>query len=562
MHFDDRLDTVLRQPAAGRTMQRIQFRQLLDLLGTAPASAAGEGIDAAHARLAELSQAIPPTERAAMLREPGPRLRNPQLLALFMAGDPGVAAAAVTKAELSEDQWLDLIPALPVRLRALVRQRRGLGDEAIALLDRLGVPGRALPPAAEAAKPDQPAPSSAPDETPESEPIEEIGAIVRRIEAYRKTRLLHETQGGQQTGAGGVALAVVPAEVFDFATDAQGHIVWADRTCAPAAIGLRLAARDAESPLQPAPALIEAFRDRQPIRNMAATIDGGPLLAGHWRVEAMPRFERAGGRFAGYIGRMRRSARVPEAVVAPRSSQDEADRLRQMLHELRTPVNAIQGFAEVLLYQLYGPTPHEYRALAASIAGDGARILAGFDELERLVKLECDALRLEGGESDLAALVTAALAQLTTATATRGSGFLAEIETDEMPVALARVDAERLVWRLLATLANGAVPGEMLKLRLRERAGEVRLTVRLPASLAHLDDEALFQTGGSSQQQAQPQQVLSAGMFGTGFALRLAATEARAASGSLDRRGDKLRLVLPGLTAEAESHSQASAAPR
>jgi hypothetical protein len=44
-------------------------------------------------------------------------------------------------------------------------------------------------------------------------------------------------------------------------------------------------------------------------------------------------------------------------------------------------------------------------------------------------------------------------------------------------------------------------------------------------------------------------------MFGTGFALRLAAAEARAAGGSLERKGDKLRLLLPGLTEPAMSHS-------
>ena len=58
-----------------------------------------------------------------------------------------------------------------------------------------------------------------------------------------------------------------------------------------------------------------------------------------------------------------------------------------MLHELRTPVNAIQGFAEVIQQQLFGPTPHEYRALAAGIAGDAARILSAFEELDRLAGL-------------------------------------------------------------------------------------------------------------------------------------------------------------------------------
>ena len=42
MHFDDRLGTVLRLRADGKAVQRIQFRQLLDLLGTSPAEARGQ----------------------------------------------------------------------------------------------------------------------------------------------------------------------------------------------------------------------------------------------------------------------------------------------------------------------------------------------------------------------------------------------------------------------------------------------------------------------------------------------------------------------------------------
>jgi two-component system, OmpR family, sensor kinase len=39
MHFDDRLATVLRLRAQGTALARIQYRQLLDLLGTQPSDA-------------------------------------------------------------------------------------------------------------------------------------------------------------------------------------------------------------------------------------------------------------------------------------------------------------------------------------------------------------------------------------------------------------------------------------------------------------------------------------------------------------------------------------------
>ena len=59
MHFDDRLATVLRSRAASEALARIQFRQLIDLLGTAPAEASGEAVDAAYGRITELSAQIP-----------------------------------------------------------------------------------------------------------------------------------------------------------------------------------------------------------------------------------------------------------------------------------------------------------------------------------------------------------------------------------------------------------------------------------------------------------------------------------------------------------------------
>ena len=55
MHFDDRLATVLRQPATGEVIARIQYRQLLDRLGTLPVDAGGEQVDQAYLRLTALA---------------------------------------------------------------------------------------------------------------------------------------------------------------------------------------------------------------------------------------------------------------------------------------------------------------------------------------------------------------------------------------------------------------------------------------------------------------------------------------------------------------------------
>jgi signal transduction histidine kinase len=228
------------------------------------------------------------------------------------------------------------------------------------------------------------------------------------------------------------------------------------------------------------PSLALAIRQHQPFRALALTLDGAQTVAGQWQVDGVPRFDSVSGRFVGHIGRMRRAA--PDIAA---QTDGEGDRLRQVLHELRTPVNAIQGFAEIIQQQLFGPTPHEYRALAASVAADSARMLAGFEELERFARLDSGAMELASGSSDLAECVAATLARLGPQAQTRGV-MLAMQGPAHMPIALPVVEAERLIWRLLATLSTHAVDGETLTLKLARNRDAATLDLPLPAALAGL----------------------------------------------------------------------------
>ena len=154
-----------------------------------------------------------------------------------------------------------------------------------------------------------------------------------------------------------------------------------------------------------------------------------------------------------------------------------------------------------------------------------------------------------------ASLIAATVAQLGAHTTSRNSGFAVRIDDLTLPVGLDRLELERIVWRLLATLAGTSAPGEQLKLRLRSKDGMVRLDVALPAALAAKPDDAVFETSAG----AVPQ-VIAAGVFGVGFALRLARAEARAAGGELLRKGDRLRLTLPGLTGAPSDNTESEGA--
>jgi hypothetical protein len=215
---------------------------------------------------------------------------------------------------------------------------------------------------------------------------------------------------------------------------------------------------------------------------------------------------------------------------------------------LRTPVSAIQGFAELIQQQLFGPAPNEYRALAAAVAVDAARILAGFDEIDRLARLEAGTFERKPGESDLRDIVARIQRRLESVLRQRSARIDLAASGSPFTVELAEPDALQLVWRLLATLAGSLAPGEIVELSLAGGGNAVVLDMDLPAAL--MGDEDPFASVAPQQPRA-----ISAGMFGTGFALRLARAEAGAAGGTLERHEDRLRLTLPALTGAAAPHT-------
>jgi signal transduction histidine kinase len=550
MLLDDRLATVLRYGARSETGARTQYRQLLDLLGSMPPGAASVLIDPAYDRLAELAQELPSTVQSAILRAPGLRLRSPALVAWLAESDPQAAAAAMATAQLAESDWLYLIPRLPMTARGFLRHRRDLPFSARQVLERLGVKDLVLPePEGEPrAIPLPVMPEELVEPTLRSEAEAGIGALVRRIEAFQRAR--RETGAAPRLPLGDVRESepIRRTRGFDFATDAQGAVTWADPAMAPLVVGLTLGV-----PRPGAVALLDdtsatAFTRHLPLRGGQVRLAGTPDIAGTWRIDAAPVFEQ--GRFTGYEGRMRRPA--PAAARTPPAAAGSGDRMRQLLHELRTPVGAIQGFAELIQQQLYGPAPNEYRALAAAVAVDAARLLAGFDEIDRLARLESGAPVLDAGHCRWDEAVSGILRRLEGVLRPRSARIELSVHSESFAVGLTENDAQQLAWRLLATLAGALAPGEIIDLALTSDGSELTLVADLPASL--LDDGDLFAATAPAQQRA-----ISSGMFGTGFTLRLARAEATAAGGSLARHDDTLRLVLPVLTASSPAHTVAVA---
>ncbi len=408
--YDDRLDTVLRGDSSTPSGAAAQYRQLLDLIGNdvtqlAPASAA-----VALSRLHALRFALSAQHRLAAVAELGSRLRSPALLRYLCEDRPEIATQAVSSARLTDSQWAALIPDLPVRARGLLRHRRDIGPQATRLLAQLGVQDMALPAPPFARAEPQPAMPLAPAAEPlvatrapdnEAEqtiravttPLSGISAIVERIEAYRRARDHAMPSVTHPTAVRNALDRASRLTTIDFEANARGEVIWADGRAAPLMIGRMLRSSDDWSPTRADAITRNALMQRVHLQGGSVTLDGPDVIAGNWRCDATPLFDATTGHYTGHAGRLRRPAQpaqaavvsVPEPDITPQNA-GSSDELRQVLHELRTPINAVQGFAEIIRHQLFGPVARDYRDRAASIADDAGRLHSLFLDIDQLAR--------------------------------------------------------------------------------------------------------------------------------------------------------------------------------
>ncbi len=537
MQFDDRLATVLRTRADSDAILRTQFRQLLDLLGAMREDMMSGLVQQAYGRLGLLMEAIPQDAQSQILREPGLRLRNPKLIGFLAQGNAKPAAAAMATARLEDAQWIELIPHLPITARGFMRHRRDISPAVKDLLAKLGVGDLVLPVPqemqGELSTKDAEPPIASQSVVPPSPSVTEkdgIGALLRRIEAFREGR---RSQPNAPLKAPPVSRQL---SGFEFTADAEGYVHWADDTVAPLLVGLRLTSANPGLLIKLSDRAAARLKARQPVHAEPVTLDIATEIAGEWRIDAVPLFDPLTGGFTGYGGCLRR----PAPVGADSLPDDESDAMRQVLHELRTPVNAIQGFAEIIQQQLFGSAPHQYRAHAAAIAVDAAKLLAGFDEVDRLVSLEGAAMVLEPGEADLHLAVADTVKRLEGVLRSRNAGFSLIVNGADFTFALERTDALALCWRLLATAAGAISPGDEVALNLSSDGETIQLELDAPGGLT--------KTGNGDTGEAGRQRAVNAGMFGTDFTFRLAQAEAHAAGGKLICKKNRLTLTLPTLT--------------
>lgn len=545
MRFDDSLATVLAVDTGSGAGAR--WRQLVDLTGRRRVP----DIVAAIAHLRELRDAVPVPVRAASGRALAWGEPPFALVAMFGEDVSAVAAPVLRTAKLAVAEWKELLPCLSPATRSVLRHRRDLPDAVVRALATFGttdfVLGHAQPmPEAEPVLRSEPAPEAAAQPVQTNVPSVVAGRIARALPVAAKT-LGHAVDPPEFDIANIVARidafrrdhsSAVPAprpdpmpEQWQFETDAQGVIRWVEGVARGPLIGATLTHGGRQGLIQVDSSIGAALRTRDSFRDVRLDVSGDSSAAGIWRLAGVSRFDRATGRFVGLAG----IARRPRSEKAAAPTAPTSDSLRQLVHELRTPANAIAGFAELIGTELLGPVPTVYRDRAQLIQVETAGLIGAIEDIDTAARIESGALDLRPLTLDFTPVLLRVVADLQPFAAQRQ----ATLVTDARETALVRADDRavmRLLHRLFTTVLAVAGPGEHLRARMAVKTRSVRLHVTRPHALDVVAADLPLTTDKMGE---------GGPLLGVGFTLRLVRDLAAALGGSLAITPDRLTLRLP-----------------
>lgn len=592
MRFDDTLETVLAADVSTAFGKASAWRQLVDLIGRRRIPDDVRALSLLESIRDDVPVAVRITSaRSLEMAEP-----PAALVKLCVVDEIAVAAPILRTARLSAGEWIELLPRLSAPARGVLRGRRDLPVGVDSALDgyraadfvlgteaaghdaapavapattesgadmpvtapaspfvpvgvaALGIPvvAAALQQAADSGAPQKaaalhgdlvktqrPDGMKAPADAAPGAPFE-IADVVARIDAFYT----------RQQDRPAAPRAPARAEGFRFETDAQGVIRWVDGVSRAPLIGLSLDMTAMPDGSRVDGVAAGALRQRARFAGARLFVAGDSDAGGDWRISANAAFDPATGRFVGYRGTGRRPRSDETAAqpgAAPAKGTKGADSLRQLMHELRTPTNAIAGFSELIEREILGEAAPVYRERAALIRDRARALLAAIDDLDIAARIDAAALRLYPGEVALQPLFDRVSDELAPLALMRGADVA--LPTDELAVAGDARAIERLLSRTLATLLSAAGEGERIEVRLTAEQETVAIGFDRPRALAAYAGDAIFAIDDEREEAA---------LLGTGFALRLIRNLARELSGSLVIEAESLTIRLPAVTKSLE----------
>jgi len=490
VRFDDRLKTVLAQPATSAHDAAVRWRQLVELAARAPPDGDREFFTQAISEVRDGAANVEERVRAAAALAIASLPLPVDLVAAFAADRLNIAAPILASARLTALEWKSVAAQASDDCRAFIGTMRA-------------EPHQVQPPAPATAK----------------EPVPSISEVVARIERLRQSRDTADASHGASTDE-----ADQP-RLFRWECNESGEIEWVEGAPRGALVGQSIAQRGSGVGVDRT--VERAFASRAPFQG-SLELPADSAIGGTWKIGGVPAFDRSSGRFAGYRGVAERSDGT--ASTASGRPINGPDSLRELAHEIRTPLNAIIGFAEIITGEYLGPAGSAYRERASEIVAQARLLLSAVEDLDFAAKLRST----EGAEKarcNLGELVERLVVTLRETGGQNGVEIEAARSVGDLAAAVQPEVAERLILRMCGAVIGRSAEGERLRLAVDCNGHHCLVSITRPASLEGMSEENLFGTADDAMSAA--------------FPLRLARGLAHAAGASLVACERRISLLFP-----------------
>ena len=269
VRFDDRLQTVLNQPAEDRHDAAVRWRPLVDLVARAGANSGSPTVIDALEAIRNEAPRVDEQLRAAAARAVAALPLPLGLLEFFATDSLSVSAPVLAAATLDDYQWQVLHDAADDETRRFIKT----------VHPELGAEPH-VQQAVETPPPQRADFAAAAEPVPYTPPS--LHEVVERIERRRRSRAGQPaSSNGSQSVAGGPAL-------FRWECGPSGEIAWVEGAPRGALIGRSISRRNDGDGDNVDREVTRAFSVRAPFRDAALTLVGSGPVAGEWMISGVP----------------------------------------------------------------------------------------------------------------------------------------------------------------------------------------------------------------------------------------------------------------------------------
>jgi len=282
-----------------------------------------------------------------------------------------------------------------------------------------------------------------------------------------------------------------------------------------------------------------------PASLMAATAQAGETHLVNGRTVAFCATPYDGGTHIALIDRPQQETRTDPGDAEARAREAVRQRtafFASLGHDLKTPLNAIIGYADMMRHGVRGPLPEAYQDYPAIIHDSGQELLLMVEDMLDLARADADRQRLEPEPVDLAASAQSVIRQLDNQAERAGVKLRLKAEDDVWAQADAR--AVRQIWQnLVSNAIKYSENGSAVVLEAVIEGNAAVLSVTDKGAGMSEDDVRLalepFSQGGNAR-----------GVKGTGLGLAVVKRFAELHGGQIDIRstpgkGTRVSVTLP-----------------